>query len=182
MADRFHLGGHLVDRNREPRYPARAAGHGERDRRVHQTLSDRRAEACRCLRAPGQRRGDLGPIAVILDVLEVAERDLRIADHDARRIDERDAPVGARRDVVRQRVPGGPIHVGARGGRALDQGEPHEEIGADAGEQVRLDRGAQVQLAREQGQDDQTERTREQLAADSEPHGSSASPLPTADA
>jgi hypothetical protein len=162
----------FIDRNREPRHAAGTARQRHRDGGVHQTLLDRRAEPHRRHRAARERGGHLRAIAVVLDALEIAQRDLRIADHDAGRVDEGDAAVRARRKVVGQRIPGGAIEIGARGGGPCDQCQPHEQIGPDAIEQVRLDGGAQVELAGQQRNHDQTERDREQLAADARSHGS----------
>ena len=88
-------------------------------------------------------------------------------------------PCGARPELVRQRVPARrDRRSGALRGVALDQRQAHEQIAADAIEEVRLDRRPQVQLARQQRQDDEPERDREQLAADAQLHGSSSSSPP----
>jgi hypothetical protein len=90
--------------------------------------------------------------------------------------------VGPRRQLVGQRVPGRAVQGVELLGVARDERHAREQIGADALQQVRLDRGTQVDLARQQRQDDQPEGSREQLAADPQPHGSSSLLLPTADA
>jgi hypothetical protein len=89
--------------------------------------------------------------------------------------------MGARAELVSQRVPPAALQVGQLRGFGLDQREAREQIGADALEQVRLDRRPKVHLPREQRYDDEPERSREQLAADAQPHGSPSLP-PTVDA
>ena len=103
-----------ADRGRRPRRagpragptprppPGSAIGNG----RVHQALLDRRAEAHRRLRArrpaPPRPRADRGGSR---RRSRSRGRDLGVADDRAGRVDERDAPVRARREVVGQRVP-----------------------------------------------------------------------------
>ena len=69
-------------------------------------------------------------------------------------------------EIVGQGVPPRAIEIGVRVARLLQQRQPHEEVAPDPIEQVLLDGGTKIQLLRQQGDDDQAEGRREQLAAD----------------